>query len=171
MIKEIKGDLLKLAKAGEFDMIIHGCNCFCKMGSGIAKQIKEQFPKAYEVDQETKEGDINKLGTYTLAQVTPYGHPMLFIVNAYTQYRYGTDKVQVDYEALTLVMRKINHDNSGIRIGLPLIGAGLAGGDWNRIKKIIETEFTKNKVTIVHYSKEPEDRFSKFAGTSLFPNT
>jgi O-acetyl-ADP-ribose deacetylase (regulator of RNase III) len=48
-------------------------------------------------------------------------------------------------------MRKINDIHSNSRIGLPLIGAGLAGGDWNRIEKIIEKEFTKNDVSIVHF--------------------
>jgi len=30
------------------------------------------------------------------------------------------------------------HEYKGMKIGLPLIGAGLAGGDWNVIEKIIE---------------------------------
>ena len=48
-------------------------------------------------------------------------------------------------------MRKINHNYRNKRIGLPLIGAGLAGGDWNRIKKIIEKELCDMDVTIVHF--------------------
>ena len=36
MIKYIKGDLIKLAQKGKFDIIAHGCNCFCTMGAGIA---------------------------------------------------------------------------------------------------------------------------------------
>jgi len=35
-------------------------------------------------------------------------------------------------------MRKINHIFAGKHIGLPLIGAGLAGGDWDRIRVIIK---------------------------------
>ena len=58
----------------------------------------------------------------------------LVVVNSYTQYNYGknhTDGVSkpLDYEALTMCMRKINHTFKGKRIGLPQIGAGLAGGD------------------------------------------
>jgi len=40
-----------------------------------------------------------------------------------------------------------------MHIGLPKIGAGLAGGDWNRIKEIIKTELTDCKVTVVIYDK------------------
>jgi O-acetyl-ADP-ribose deacetylase (regulator of RNase III) len=48
-------------------------------------------------------------------------------------------------------MRKINHLFKGNTIGLPMIGAGLAGGDWNRIKKIIEEELDAMDVWIVKY--------------------
>jgi O-acetyl-ADP-ribose deacetylase (regulator of RNase III) len=150
-LKNVNGDLLKLAKEGHFDVITHGCNCECTMGSGIAKQIKEQFPEAYKVDCKTIKGDFNKLGNFTFVDVNGINGNSFRIINSYTQYRYGVDKIQIDYEALTLCMRKINHFYNNIRIGLPLIGAGLAGGDWNIIKNIIEREFTKNIVTIVHF--------------------
>jgi O-acetyl-ADP-ribose deacetylase (regulator of RNase III) len=161
-MKEVFGDLIKMAKDGHFDLIIHGCNCFCTMGNGIAKQIKEEFPNVYDADRETKSGDIDKLGNYTFAQVNlltekTYAdimmfhghHPILFVLNCYTQYNYGTDRVQIDYEALTLVLRKINHNFKGKSIGIPKIGAGLAGGDWNKIKEIINKELNAMDVTIV----------------------
>jgi hypothetical protein len=84
--------------------------------------------------------------------------PELTVVNAYTQYKYGRnhadgDKMPVDYEAITLCMRKINNLFKGQRIGLPKIGAGLAGGDWTRIKSIIQTELKDCDVTVVIYKK------------------
>jgi hypothetical protein len=41
--KEIKGDLIALALAGEFSVIAHGCNCFSTQKSGIAKYMVEHF--------------------------------------------------------------------------------------------------------------------------------
>jgi O-acetyl-ADP-ribose deacetylase (regulator of RNase III) len=41
-MKILRGDLIELAKAGEFDAIIQGCNCQCRMGRGIALTIKQQ---------------------------------------------------------------------------------------------------------------------------------
>ena len=32
MMKTIEGNLISLAKAGQFDVIVQGCNCFCTMG-------------------------------------------------------------------------------------------------------------------------------------------
>ena len=91
-MKVLHGDLLAMA-AQEFDVIIHGCNCFCTMGAGIAKSVKQQFPAAYQADLMTHEGDPNKLGTYTSATVTCQKNSKdskqpqeLIIVNAYTQY-------------------------------------------------------------------------------------
>lgn len=161
MTKEFHGDLLDFARDGYFDVIIHGCNCFCKMGSGIAKQIKEEYPEAYQADCDWQDpnnpvegkmeiGNINKLGNFTYAN-TKDGFR---IINAYTQYEYGSHLRPLDYEAITLALRKVNAQYRSQSVGLPMIGAGLAGGDWVRIKKIIERELKDMPVTIVYYKKK-----------------
>jgi O-acetyl-ADP-ribose deacetylase (regulator of RNase III) len=66
-MKVIKGDLIKLAKQQKFNVICHGSNCFCTFGAGIAKQIKQEFPEAYEADLKTNKGDKSKLGWYSKA--------------------------------------------------------------------------------------------------------
>lgn len=145
----IKGDLLQLADDGTFDVIIHGCNCFNTMGAGIALQIKNKYPSAYEADKNTIKGDKDKLGNYTSAKVGD-----LTIVNAYTQYRPGLNDLTENYSAIHNVMKKIAVDFQGKRIGLPFIGAGLAGGDWNIIKDIISANLDGMiEYTIVEYSK------------------
>lgn len=61
------------------------------------------------------------------------------------------DKSPVDYAAIEMCMKKINHLFKGRHIGLPKIGSGLAGGDWDRIEKIIANSLKDCKVTIVNY--------------------
>jgi O-acetyl-ADP-ribose deacetylase (regulator of RNase III) len=151
-MKEIKGDLITLAKEGNFDLIGHGCNCFCRMGRGIAPQIKEAFPEAWRADEQTIKGDIKKLGNFTYG-LHYLNNKSLIVLNIYSQYGYDSSSKPIDYEALTLALRKINKIYKNRKIGLPLIGAGLAGGDWNRIKNIIETELQDMGVIIVHYEK------------------
>lgn len=129
MFTVIKGDLIKLAQAGEFNIIAHGCNCCHTMGAGIAKQIKDTWPLSYEVDKETERNDFNKLGTYSIT-AAEYGNNNLFIMNMYTQYNPGKD---LCYPALDLCLRKLQFISKGLKVGMPLIGGGLAGGD----KKII----------------------------------
>lgn len=148
MKKTTQGNLLSLAKSGHFDVIVHGCNCFCTMGKGIALSVKQDFPAAYAADRATPYGSKNKLGGYSQATVeTPAG--LLTIVNAYTQYDYRGVGMKADYEAIQDVFRDIKKEFSGKRIGYPLIGAGLAGGDWSIISDIIDTELAGEDHTTV----------------------
>jgi len=146
----VEGDLLTLAAAGQFDVIIHGCNCQNTMGAGIAKSIKQKFPAAYAADLATEKGSRSKLGSYSWAKVDCNGHE-LTIVNAYTQFRWRGSGVKVDYDAIRLVFSAINSDFDGNRIAYPVIGAGLAGGDWNIISKIIGEELSGQDHTLVKY--------------------
>ena len=149
-MKTLQGDLLKLAKAGSFDVIAHGCNCFCTMGAGIAKGVAAQFPQAFHADQQTSKGDRAKLGTCSVAKVqTANGH--LTLVNAYTQYDYRGSGDKIDYNAVRSCMRWISDNYGSGKIGLPKIGAGLAGGDWSKILAIIEEELGGRDVTVVEY--------------------
>ena len=179
---EVSGNLVTLAKEGRFDVIAHGCNCFCRMKRGLAPALAEAFKcdsfplertKEYSVNEygdttyyETgNEGNINKLGQIDYEQVTfntrtgnkiaAYTLPKpdflltFIVVNAYTQYHWDTSTKPFDYDAFKLCMRKMNKIFKGKHIGLPQIGAHLAGGDWEKIKPIIQKELKDCKVTVV----------------------
>lgn len=144
----MEGDLIELALRGKFDVIIHGCNCFCSMGAGIAKVIKHEFPEAYQADLATKKGAKEKLGTYSKALIKRNGVKIV-VVNAYTQFNWSGTAPIVDYDAIQNVFTQIKKDFQGKRIGYPLIGAGLAGGDWNIIEAIINNELEGENHTLV----------------------
>lgn len=149
-MKHIKGDLLQFAKGGAFEVIAHGCNCFCTMGAGIAKGIAINFPQAFDADRRTPKGDRTKLGTCTTAEIATE-HGTLVVVNAYTQFDFRGRGVKADYEAIRSCMRWIACSFPDKRIGLPKIGAGLAGGDWPTIEAIIREELSTNDVTVVEF--------------------
>lgn len=133
------------------NVIIHCANCFCTMGAGFAKQLAIRHPEAVVADNLTKRGDISKLGDISFA----YSHGKL-IFNIYGQYRYGTDKRHVDYDALEfgLLKVKIFLDEYKFEkdfipiIGMPRIGCGLAGGDWEIVKPIIRKIFGETNIHI-----------------------
>ena len=138
-------DLLDAFDTNEVQTIIHGCNCFRSFGAGIAKSIKERYPKAYDADLATSHGDKSKLGNYSYSEI----NTNKFIINAYTQYAYGRNKVNVDYDAISKVFELINKDFANhINIGIPTIGAGLAGGDWNIISDIINKKTPDLNITL-----------------------
>lgn len=172
MYKEIKGDLIELALEGQFNIIVHGCNCFCTMGSGIAVAMKNTFHcDTFESEAPGLKGDINKLGNIDYEYFTDKidyirksnpndlqnGDIFVIVVNAYTQYYYGQNSPgcnqPLDYSALALCLRKINHIFAGKHIGLPQVGCGLAGGDWSLVKKLIQKELIDCNVTVVIYNK------------------
>ncbi|SDP47033.1 macro domain-containing protein [Desulforhopalus singaporensis] len=148
----IEGDLIKLALDGTFDVIVHGCNCFCSMGAGIAYVIQQEFPEAYAADLVTTKGDRTKLGDYSYATVERNEH-QITIVNGYTQFHYQGESVLVDYDAVELLFYRIKKDFKGKRIGYPKIGAGLAGGDWQKISEIIDRQLSGETHTLVIFDR------------------
>jgi O-acetyl-ADP-ribose deacetylase (regulator of RNase III) len=158
-LKHVKGDLLQLAREGHFNVIVHGCNCFCTMGSGIAKQIKQEYPEAYEADCATVKGAVDKLGTYSVMHGEQFD-----IVNAYTQYSYNRydqpKNDRFDYESFSKILRSLSRNYKGCNFGFPYIGMGLAGGDKDVI--IAQLEMFAlivelgggGTVTLVEYSKD-----------------
>lgn len=171
--QEIKGDLIDLALSGAFDVIVHGCNCFCKQNAGIAKQMVETFntnlfnlenngiPGEYDklgniewklrlVDYDKKVWESNAIGILKSTNRTFFS---LIVVNAYTQYEWNSKTKPFDYEAFTMCLKKINHKFKDKTIGMPKIGSGLAGGNWNIIKELIQKYLPDCYVTIVEYYK------------------
>jgi O-acetyl-ADP-ribose deacetylase (regulator of RNase III) len=151
MLKHTKGNLLDLAEAGEFDIVVQGCNCFNTMGGGIAREIRERYPVAALVDNETQKGDYNKLGNYTTAFTGKF-----LIVNAYTQYNMSQGTDVFEYTAFDLLCQKLHKAYGTKKIGLPYIGMGLAGGNKDVIMEQIEyfaTRVTKTggTVTLVEF--------------------
>lgn len=153
----IKGDLIKLALEGKFDVIGHGCNCFCKQKSGIAKQMVEYFKTdKFTMENDYQKGDINKLGQidYSYQFDVKTSDAKFAVVNCYTQYKYGYDgKQYLDYSALILCFKKINHIFKGKRVGLPWIGCGLAGGEEEKVEIFAKEFLTDVDLTIVEYDR------------------
>ena len=144
-MKIVKGNLIDLAEAGDFDIIVQGCNCHCTMGSGIAREIRERYPQAYMADLATESGDYNKLGTYTMAPSSFYPPESKFvIINAYTQYNFNGSGVNggvfndvFEYDSFKLILQKLAYLYPTARFGFPMIGMGLAGGNKTRIMALL----------------------------------
>lgn len=141
----LKGCIIEAFKTQEYDALVHGCNCFCNMGAGLAKTISKKYNSALKADQATVYGDKTKLGNYSKA-ITKDGD----IINAYTQFSYGGGKPNADLNAIRNVFIKINEDYKGKVICIPKIGAGLAKGNWKEIKRVIN-EVTPDVEIDVYY--------------------
>ncbi len=139
-IQTVNGNLFD-AFLDENVIIVHGCNAQGVMGSGVARYVRDNFPKAfYDYVRVFEEQQGLTLGQVIMSEVLP----RRMIANAITQRYFGSDgKRYVDYDAVRESFRKV-HDfavgNNYKNIAFPKIGAGLGGGDWNVIEKIIKEE-------------------------------
>lgn len=153
IIKEIKGNAVELFLKRKVHLI-HGCNCYCNMGAGIAKEVKQKIPGAFKIDEATMKGDRQKLGRNSI-YMTEEGQ---IVFNAYTQFDFWSEGPRVDYDAIRSCFKiAVEYASSfpeQLPIITPLIGAGLAGGDWNKIREIIDEVTGDYPIIVVHFDQE-----------------
>lgn len=165
-----KGDLIAMALKGDFDVIIQGCNCFCRQKSGLAKDMVKVFgTDTFPFEGAAWAGDRNKLGMIDFkpfnkdfssqefidSYVVDKDNFDLTVVNCYTQYDFGRDKskIYLNYSALAMCLDKINVQFRGKHIGVPFIGTGLANGSKMRVYKMLKYYLKDCKVTLVRHEE------------------
>lgn len=154
MVHNVIGNLLD----SNCDYICHQVNCQGVMGSGIAKQIRERWPKVYEsyvhyVDRHNRDG-IGLLGKILISNIS--GRPK--VINMFSQDMYGYDGMRyTSYDAFANCLTTIGiHVPKSQSIGFPKnIGCGLGGGNWKVISALIEEILGKDyEVYIYEYYGE-----------------
>lgn len=128
-----KGNLLET----DCRLILHGCNSLGVMGAGVAKQIRQKWPKAYQDYRDSYDSYGLPLGSIITSK-QPDGK---IVLNAIMQDTIGPAGVHVSYWAVANVLYTLDQISTVQKIGvvaMPAIGSGLAGGDWKVIEAIIE---------------------------------
>lgn len=123
----------------EGQFICQGVNTLGLMGAGLALQIRNTYPKVWDVfkSKNLKLGD--SFG------VDCGKHTILCIA---TQKDIGRHKKPFNYSAFEIGLSKISSKISG-PIAFPPIGCGLGGGDFRRVAEIINK--FENIEPIVYY--------------------
>jgi O-acetyl-ADP-ribose deacetylase (regulator of RNase III) len=166
MLTIIDNNLLTMADNGDFDIICHGANCFHTMASGIAGQIVKKWPEVAIADRQTKYGTRNKLGTFSEVDVVGSSGHRFKILNAYTQFTYGRGNDIFEYGAFETFLNRLYakvcrqglppETRIPVKIGFPMIGCGLAGGNPDRVlaslNKFAEDLGSMGEVTVVRFS-------------------
>lgn len=145
MITTIKGDATYPEGRGN-KIIAHVCNDIGGWGRGFVLAISKRWEKPEKDYKQWFASGSAKLGSIQLVEVEEY----IFVVNMIAQSgiypKSGLPPIR--YESLRKCLSELNFvaNLTQATVHMPKIGAGLAGGDWDKIYKIIEEELTVDVV-------------------------
>lgn len=134
-------------------------NCMGVMGRGLALSIKNKYPIVYSEYMALCTKHKNNRSKL-LGHVQPVSvNELTTYCNIFGQFNYGTDKRQVNYEAIFQALEyqaQVAKNTPQMDFYYPLnMGAGLAGGSWLVIESMMTSLFSDlpNKVYFVNFSK------------------
>ncbi len=145
-----KGNLLDFTS---WQVLVHQCNAQGKFGAGLARQIRDEYPAAYDAYMHEQAAGRLKLGSLSVAEV-PGGKR---IINLVAQEEAGTDRRRTDYEVLYCgleeIRRRLEEAHTKGRpwsLGIPQwIGCGLAGGSPRIVEAMVRDLFEDSPVRCV----------------------
>ena len=140
------GDIVNIQKKYKIDYIVHQVNCQGKMGSGVAKRIKDEYPIVYKNYMAKCLSAENPENVYTTIKLVPLydnyteGGWNPQCCNFFSQFDYGYDgKRYTSYDAFWICLNRLKQCvPKGSSIAFPAnIGCGLGGAYWNIILQLI----------------------------------
>lgn len=145
-----RGDVVAQLFYGNVDCIMHVCNDQGVMGSGIAKQIRDNIPVAFDAYRSSG----YKLGTHSIAggviNLVAQHNYRKSTMEEYTRYlNYGYLAASVDS-----AFKEIAQYSHNVVVGMPyLMGADRAGGDFEIVMEIVTALAGKYGMTIHVYKR------------------
>ena len=138
---EIHQDILKVSEG----FILHQVNCRGVMGAGLARAIADNWPVVEERYHSLSKPNPKYPYLLLGRSQTVHVGGKLYVVNLFGQDGFGRSGVHTNYAALAkaLATFRLGAEVTGILTAGPVyipfkLGCGLGGGDWNRVKPIIE---------------------------------
>lgn len=140
--KIVCGDLTE----ANADLICHQVNCQGAMNSGVAKSIRNKYPKVYqEYINYVKSYENNKRDLLGKIQIVNLDKNN--IVNIFAQYNYGySGNCYTSYDAFNNAILSLKNEITSIYKGKEItvafpykIGCVRGGANWNIISSIIQT--------------------------------
>lgn len=147
MIKLIYSDLL----TSDADIIAHQVNCLGLMGTGLALQIRNKYPRVFErYRMFCKQNNFSRTLLGKVQVIETNGK---FIANVFAQYSVSRNLVMTNYSALRTAMQGL-HDvakKRNLSIAVPYnLGCGNAGGNWHTVLSILQKIFNDDVTLYIH---------------------
>ncbi len=152
-INYVQGNLFRLIPNDRKICLPHCVNDLGLWGSGYVVPLGRAYPEAKQEYIEWSEKDDFQLGQ---TQFVWCDDERVCVANMIGQHNVGTPKDGVPpirYDAIRkcLVDVALTCLHHNMEIHAPKFGAGLAGGDWNEIEKIIEEELCSKGLSVTIY--------------------
>ncbi len=142
MIEECDKDIFTL----DVEAIINPVNCVGVMGAGLALQFKERYSANYKAYKTACDNKMMVPGDLFTTKVANEG--IKYIINFPTK-KHFQNPSRIDYINKGLIALKQFIDMYQIKtVGMPAIGCGLGGLNYNTVKKSIEKEFSNHETVI-----------------------
>ena len=134
MINYTLGDISK----ADAEAIVNTVNCVGIMGSGVALQIKKEFPKVFKAYKVACERGKVQPGKMFVSETDMFENPK-YIINFPTkrhwQNKSRMEDIESGLEALVDTVRRYKIRS----IAIPALGCGKGGLDWSEVRPRIET--------------------------------
>jgi O-acetyl-ADP-ribose deacetylase (regulator of RNase III) len=145
----VKGDATKPSGDG-VKIVVHVVNNFRLWGAGFVLALSRRWPKAEEAYRNSQTAEL-VLGNVQFVQV----EPDVIVANMVAQH--GIMKMgevpPIRYERLGVCLDKVAEKalELGASVHGPRFGAGLAGGKWDKIEKIITDTLVAKGIPVTIY--------------------
>jgi O-acetyl-ADP-ribose deacetylase (regulator of RNase III) len=157
-ISYVVGDATRPRGEGK-KIVSHICNNIGVWGRGFVLAISGRWPEPEIMYRDwhrrgkTVEGKPFKLGQVQFVEVVD-GEIIIANMIGQRGIRSSRNPIPIDYTAVGDCLSTVANGAQVLSasVHMPRIGAGLAGGDWNRIEGIIQERLTDRGVPVVVYN-------------------
>ena len=160
MLAYMQGNVTEVNPVNKPIIIPHIVNDIGAMGSGVARALYEKWPLVRSQYMEWSQDSEFKLGKTQIINV----EKDIYVANMVAQHSLISkdNPTPIKYDALEQCMEDVNfyanildtEDKQRVcEICAPKFGSLRAGGDWNKIEKLINNVWKDLDVTIYEYSE------------------
>lgn len=170
MISIVKGDAT-LPPGDDPKVIVHCCNDAGAWGAGFVVALSERWPFAEEAFRHWFSGApqpdawvdrVENSGAFGLGEVQlALVGPKLWVANLIGQHGVGMgpgNRPPIRYDAIQKGLVKVARlcKIKGASLHMPRMGAGLAGGRWDAVEKLVRAEVVMQGIPVTVYDFAPK---------------
>lgn len=163
-IQYVTGDATEPQGAGP-KVIVHCCNDLGKWGRGFVLALSARFPGSETWYRTWARKNRGFMGEPPVCEVTgPFAlgqaqfvlvRPRLWVANIIGQHGIvvTSEGAPIRYGAIRSGLAHVRKFSlpKGASVHMPRMGAGLAGGDWDKVAEIVSEELVNHKIPVTVY--------------------